>query len=202
MAAVPSHDVDDEELARRARSGDPDAFEVLMTRYSDRVYRLGLRLTGNRHDAEEVLQETFLRVFRRLATFRGESLFSTWLYRVAANNALMLVRARKRRRTEPLDRYMPLFDGSGRHRRDVDHARAARADEILDRRRLAQAALGALQRLPPIHRTAFVLRDLQDLPTAQVAEVLGVTPATVRQRVHRARLSMRGYLSHLVGVEP
>jgi RNA polymerase sigma-70 factor, ECF subfamily len=192
----------DEELARRARAGDAAAFDALVRRYQDRVYRLSRRLTGNRADAEDALQDTFLRVFRRLSTFRGESSFSTWLYRIATNTALMLCRSRARRRSEPLDAYLPRFDGDGRHERDVDHARASRAEEVLDQKRLGLAVQSALLRLPALYRAPFVLRDLEELPTAEVAAVLKIQPAAVRQRVHRARLMMRGYLSHLVGVEP
>jgi RNA polymerase sigma-70 factor (ECF subfamily) len=192
----------DEELTRRAVAGDAAAFEGLVARHQDRVYRLARRLTGDRADAEEVVQDTFLRVHRRLGTFRGEALFSTWLYRIATNSALMLRRRQARRRTEPLEGYLPTFDREGRHARDVDHARAAQADELLDRARLARQARAALDRLPPSYRAPFVLRDLEELTTAEVAAVLGLTAATVRQRVHRARLMLRGYLSHLVGVEP
>jgi RNA polymerase sigma-70 factor (ECF subfamily) len=78
----------------------------------------------------------------------------------------------------------------------------SRVEELLDRQTLAREAQDAIDRLPDLYREAFVLRDLEQLPTSDVAEVLGVEPATVRQRVHRARLMMRGYLSHLVGVEP
>src|SRR5262249_21031015 len=112
------------------------------------------------------------------------------------------LRGRARHPTEPLDHYLPRFDRQGRHASDADHARAAGADEILDRKRPAQKAQAALGRLPERYRTPFVLRDLEEMPAAEVAEVLGVSKALVRQRVHRARLMLRGYLSHLVGVEP
>ena len=143
-----------------------------------------------------------MRVHRKLGSFRGESRFSTWLFRVATNCALMVRRREKRHRAEPLEEYLPCFNRAGRHARDVDHGAAANADEILDRRRLAEAARGALHRLPRPYRAAFVLRDLQEMPTDEVAKVLRVSEAAVRQRVHRARLMLRGYLSHLVGVEP
>jgi RNA polymerase sigma-70 factor (ECF subfamily) len=182
--------------------GDDAAFELLVARYQGRVYGLAWRLTGSRADAEDVLQETFLRVHRHLARFRGEARFSTWLYRIATNTSLMLRRARARRRTESLEEYEPTFDRNGRHARNVDHGRAARADEILDRARLAAAARTALDRLPPAYRTPFVLRDLEEMPTSEVATVLGLTQPAVRQRVHRARLLLRGYLGHLVGAEP
>jgi RNA polymerase sigma-70 factor (ECF subfamily) len=106
-------------------------------------------------------------------------------------------RRRARRRTEPLDDYLPTFDPRGRHATDPGD-RAARADEVLDRERLARAVRQALDRLAEPYRTAFVLRDLDDMPTKEVAAVLRIAPAAVRQRVHRARMMLRGYLAHLV----
>ena len=194
--------ISDEELARRVLAGDTDAFETLVSRHQKQVYHLACRLTRNQADAEEVLQDTFLCAYRRLGGFREDAKFSTWLYRIATNAARMLHRGRARHPTEPLDEYLPRFDGQGRHARDVDHARAADAEEILDRKRLARHAKGALERLPERYRIPFVLRDLEEMPTAEVASVLGMTDEAVRQRVHRARLMLRGYLSHLVGVEP
>ena len=192
----------DKALARRAVAGDRPAFETLVERHQERVYRLARRLTRSPADAEEVLQETFLRAYRRLSSFRGEAEFSTWLYRIATNVARMLHRGRARHPTEPLDEYLPRFDRQGMHARDVDHGRAADAEEILDRKYLARRAKEALERLPERYRTPFVLRDLEEMPTAEVASVLEVSNEVVRQRVHRARLMLRGYLSHLVGVEP
>ncbi len=192
----------DEALARRAMAGDLAAFETLVGRHQEQVYRLSRRLTGSPADAEEVVQETFLRAYRRLRSFRSEAKFSTWLFRIATNAARMLHRGRARHPTEPLDDYLPRFDRQGRHARDADHARAADADWLLDRARLARHARSALERLPEAYRIPFVLRDLEEIPTADVAAVLGISHALVRQRVHRARLMLRGYLSHLVGVEP
>src|SRR5262249_39229598 len=146
------------------------------------------RLTGDASLAEDALQDTFVRVHRRLSTFRGDSRFSTWLFRVATNCALMVRRLEKRHRAESLEEFLPTFDREGRHTRDVDHGEAARAEEILDRRRLSEAAREALRRLPESYRVAFVLRDLEEMPTDQVAAVLHVSAAAVRQRVHRARL--------------
>ena len=193
----------DEALAARAAAGDAPAFEAIVERYQDRIYRLAWRLTGNEADALDVLQDTFLQVFRRLPSFRGESRFGTWLYRVATNAALMSRRAHARRPSEPLDAFLPRFDSTGTHRRTPAELQvAAEADERLDRRRLAEHAHAALERLPEAYRVAFVLRDLEDMPTAEVAEMLGDQPATVRQRVHRARLMLRGYLSDALGVKP
>lgn len=201
--ALPAADDNDEALAARAAAGDGPAFEALVSRYQDRVYRLGCRLTGNDGDANDVLQETFLAVHRGLPAFRADSRFSTWLYRIATNAALMSRRARARRPTESLDAYLPRFDGNGRHAAEPADLRAAsRADELLDRRQLAEKARAGLERLPDIYRDAFVLRDLEELTTAEVADLLGIDAAAVRQRVHRARLMLRGFLSDLVGVKP
>jgi RNA polymerase sigma-70 factor, ECF subfamily len=197
--AVPASD---EDLAQRALAGEATAFEALVSRYEKRVYSLARRLTRSPADAEDVLQETFVRVYRKLGSFRGEARLSTWIFRVATNCALMARRRSRRQPAESLEAYLPAFERGGRHVRGGDHGRAARAEELLDRRRLTGALRNALTRLPDRYRTPLVLRDLEDLPTREVASVLGLTEAAVRQRVHRGRLMMRGYLSHLVGVEP
>lgn len=191
----------DEVLTARILAGDEVAFEALVNQ--QRVYRLAQRMSRSDSDAEEILQETFLQVYRKLSTFRGDSKFSTWLYRVATNAALMHGRERKRHPTESLETYLPEYDDRERHARlEADHSAPARADELIDRQRLAGHAREAVDRLPEIYRTAFVLRDLEEMSSAEVADVLGVDSSVVRQRVHRARLMLRGYLSHFVEVEP
>jgi RNA polymerase sigma-70 factor, ECF subfamily len=199
---VPATEPNDETLAARAAAGDNAAFEAIVARYQARVFRLACRLTSE-SDAADVLQETFLQVYRHLPSFRGESQFGSWLYRVATNAALMHRRAKARRPVESLDVFLPRFDSQGTHAATPAELQiASRADELLDRQFLAAKAREGIARLPDLYREAFVLRDLEDLPTAEVAETLGVDPATVRQRVHRARLMLRGYLSSLVEVQP
>jgi RNA polymerase sigma-70 factor, ECF subfamily len=199
MMAAPVAEENDEALAGRAAAGDAYAFEELVSRYQGRVYRLACRLTSE-DEAKDVIQEAFLAAYRGLPGFRGDSRFSTWLYRVATNAALMHRRARPRRPAEPLDAFLPRFDDEGVHAAEpVDLLAAGRADEILDRKILAEKARAGLDRLPDIYRDAFVLRDLEEMTTAEVAELLGIEPAAVRQRVHRARLLLRGYLGALVG---
>lgn len=201
MTVVPATEPNDETLAARAAAGDDSAFEKIVARYQARVFRLACRLTTDT-DAPDVLQETFLQVYRRIGSFRNESRFSTWLYRVATNAALMQRRARARRPAESLEAFLPRFDPDGRHAETPAALQVvARADELLDQRALAEKAREGIERLPDLLREAFVLRDLEEIPTADVAEVLGVEPATVRQRVHRARLMLRGYLGALVGMD-
>lgn len=198
---VPAAEPTDEALAARAAGGDDTAFELIVERYESRIFRLACRLTSDT-DAPDVLQETFLQVYRHLSSFRGESRFGTWLYRVATNAALMHRRASARRPAEPLDVYLPRFDADGGHAgTPAELQLASRADELLDRQFLAEQARAVISRLPDAYRDAFVLRDLEEMSTADVAEALGIPPATVRQRVHRARLMLRGYLSALAGVK-
>jgi len=199
---VPTVEPSDETLAARAAAGDDHAFEAIVERYQGRAYRLACRLTSDT-DAPDVLQEAFLQVHRHLPSFRGESQFGTWLYRIVTNAALMHRRARARRPAESLEAFLPRFDDRGIHLATPAELQiASRADELLDRKFLAEHARGAIARLPDLYRDAFVLRDLEELSTADVACALDVEPATVRQRVHRARLMLRGYLSDLVGVKP
>lgn len=191
---------DDEALGARAAAGDASAFEALVTRYQSRVFRLACRLTGCESDAADVLQDTFLQAYRHMASFRGEAKFGTWLYRIATNAALMQRRARARRPTESLDAFLPAFDEAGTHRATPEElVVTSRVEELIDRRRLADRARAAIDQLPEACRAAFVLRDLEDLATGEVADVLGIEPAAVRQRVHRARLLLRGYLNALAG---
>lgn len=199
---VPGAEPSDETLAARAAAGDEPAFEKLVVRYRSRVYRLARRLTGDDGDAQDALQETFLQAYRGLARFRAEARFSTWLYRVATNAALMQRRARSRRPAESLEAHLPRFDASGTHAATPDELQApCHVEELVDRRLLAEKAQAGIERLPDLYREAFVLRDLEELETSEVAEVLGLEPAAVRQRVHRARLLLRGYLASLARVK-
>jgi len=199
---VPAVEPDDETLVARAAAGDDSAFEAIVQRYQERVFRLASRLTSD-SEAPDVLQDTFLQVYRHLPSFRGDSQFGTWLYRIATNAALMHRRARARRPADSLDMYLPQFEADGRHAATPAELQVAScADEMLDRQVLAQKARDVIARLPDLYREAFVLRDLEELSTAQVAQALGIESSTVRQRVHRARLMLRGYLSELVGVKP
>jgi RNA polymerase sigma-70 factor (ECF subfamily) len=192
----------DETLAARAVGGDDSAFEAIVGRYQVRVFRLACRLTSDT-EAPDVLQETFLQIYRHLPSFRGESQFGTWVYRIATNAALMHRRAKARRPAESLDLFLPKFDADGKHLATPAELQVpACADELLDRQFLAEKARDVIERLPDLYRDAFVLRDLEEMSTAEVAHALGVDAATVRQRVHRARLMVRGFLSDLVGVKP
>lgn len=196
---VPSVEPSDETLAARAAAGDTSAFETIVTRYQARIFRLACRLTSDT-EASDVLQETFLQIYRHLPSFRGDAQFGTWVYRIAMNAALMHRRAARRRPTDSLEKFLPQFDDEGTHAATPAELRVvSHADEHIDRQTLAEKARDAIAHLPDIYRDAFVLRDLEEMCTADVAHTLGIDPAAVRQRVHRARLMLRGYLSHVLG---
>ncbi len=200
-ATVSASESSDEMLAARAAAGDGSAFETIVERFQARVFRLACRLTSET-DAPDVLQETFLQVYRHLSSFRGESQFGSWLFRIATNAALMHRRAKARRPSESLDQFLPTFDEQGRHTATPAELQVvSRAEELLDRQFLAGKAREVIATMPDIYRDAFVLRDLEEMSTADVARALDIEPAAVRQRVHRARLMLRGYLSDLVGVK-
>jgi len=192
----------DEALVERARSGDDASFDLLVRRYQQKVYGLALRLVSDPREAEEVMQETLLQVFRKLETFRGDAKFSTWVYRIGSNVALMNLRTKKRKPTESLEEYLPKFNEAGRlERLDLDYGRASRADKLLEHKELAEKAFEAIQRLPEAYRAPLVLRDLEELSTEETAKILDLEPGVVRTRLHRARLMLRGYLGHLLGGE-
>lgn len=194
--------ITDEELVEKARNGDEDCFEKLVLRYKDKVYRIAYRLSRNSHEAEDILQKTFLQVYQRLETFRGEAKFSTWLHRVAMNIALMHQRTARRHPVESLEQYLPRYNSDDRLARlDFDYGRVARADELMEKEELAKTAREAIDRLPEDYQFVLVLHDLEDLSTSEVARVLEIEEGAVRTRLHRARLMLRGYLGHLLGGE-
>ncbi|MGO8995867.1 MAG: RNA polymerase sigma factor [Polyangiaceae bacterium] len=177
----------DRVLSERARLGVRGAFDALVVRYQARAYRLAWRMTGNRSDAEEIVQEAFLRAHRAMGTFHGDSRFGTWLYRIVVNEALMRKRAAARRPTQSLDEPLRGADGDW----------SIGAEHLLEQKRVTQLVRDALDTLDGAQRAALVLRDLEGLSSEEAGEILGVQPETVRQRAHRARLKLRGLLGHL-----
>lgn len=186
----------DEELIDRIIAGRGELLEELISRYEDRVYALAFRMTGNRQDAEDVLQDTFLNVVRSLGGFRGGSSFSTWLYRIATNAALTRLRQLKRRNMgeeEFLDGVYSLKQTAAGNTMLTDWSLEPE-NRLLDReaRTMMDQAIGEL---PEIYRAVFVLRDVEGLPAAEVADILELSVPAVKSRLHRARLYLRNRLS-------
>jgi len=192
----------DEALVEGARKGNEESFEKLVIRYRERIYRLAFRLTGDPHEAEDILQKTFLQIYQRLDTYRRDARFATWVYRVAMNIAMMHQRSTRRHLAESLEQYLPQYDESGRLARlDLDYGRVARADELIEKEELTEKIREAVDRLPEDYRLVLVLRDLEGFSTSEAAQLLEIDEGAVRVRLHRARLMLRGYLGRLLGGE-
>lgn len=166
--------------------GMPDrgAFERLIEEYADRIYNVALRITGNRADAEDSMQEAFLSAYRAWSTFRGHASRSTWLYRIAVNEALMRVRGRR-----PVEYLTELVYEEEVAEWSPDLA------ELASRSELRTVVLEALSLLEPEQRAALVLRDIDGLSTTEAAEALEISEPALKSRLHRARALLRQHLA-------
>jgi RNA polymerase sigma-70 factor (ECF subfamily) len=192
QSPVPIIDDPDHDLVKRWQAGDQSCFEQLVRRHERKVFRLLLRMMGNREEAEDVAQETFLSLHRHGHRFRGDARFSTFVYRVASNAAL------NRRRT------------LGRNRARIQKlaVRQAAGDDLPQSPRDPESAIGggeitlavrqALDALKPSLRLPVLLYDIEGLAYGEIAEVLGVAEGTVKSRIHRARQALRAQLAPLL----
>jgi len=185
----------DAALVEALRREDPEAPEQLVETYGDRVYRLALRITGSNEDAEEAAQDALWTAARKISTFKGESAFGSWLYRIAANAAYQKLRARKSKAHEiAIDDVLPTFDDDGRHFEPMADW-SDRVDEQALQGELRRVLGDAIDRLPPDYRTALVLHDVEGLSNPDIAEALGISLPAVKSRVHRSRLFVRKSLA-------
>lgn len=180
--------VSDEELVRKAKEDDERAFGELVSRYESKVYSLALRMVRNPEDAEDVLQDTFLRAYRGIKSFQGASTFSTWIYRITANSALMRLRKKQ----------LPTVSIDNQDEREtpvnIADFSPGPVEQLLNQE-LQHEMEEAIQSLPPEFRQVFVLRDLEELSNAEVADILDLSVAAVKSRLHRARLKIRNRLA-------
>lgn len=170
-----------DDLARRAREGDREAFEELVIATTPACYQLAYRLVGNEHDARDVLQDAYLRAYKGLRRFRGDAAVTTWLYRITANSAARLLKKRSRSRTDELEYTLQLANPGPAG--DPESAIWA----VDERGQL----LEALDALPDGMRAVVVLRDLYDLPHKEIAHQLGISQSAAKVRLHRARRLLR-----------
>ncbi len=185
----------DAALVEALRRDDVEAMEQLVERFADRVYRLALRITGSNEDAEEVTQDALWTAGRKIHTFKGESAFGSWLYRIAANAAYMKLRTRKAKAREiALDDVLPSLDEAGVHFEPMDDWSPS-VDEQALQGELRSVLEAAIDELPPDYRSALVLHDVEGMSNPDIAEALGVSLPAVKSRVHRSRLFLRKRLS-------
>ena len=174
----------DLELAQRCRRGDAAAFEEVYRAHAGRIYNLVLRMVGSTHDADDLLQEVFLHAHRKLGSFRGDSSLGTWLYRLAVNQCLDVLRGRQARMAKATDS----IDAENA----IEPAAAAPAiPTAISRLDLERA----IARLPDGCRAAFVLHDVEGFEHNEVARLLGVSEGTSKSQVHKARMKLRAMLS-------
>jgi RNA polymerase sigma-70 factor (ECF subfamily) len=185
----------DDELVARARARDVAAFEALIDRHEEKIYRVAMRFVRNETDAREILQETFLSAWRNLDSFQGKSQFASWLYRVAVNAALMLLRSQKRHPQVAVEDVAPeALDEAARTAGaalGTGDDWSKRPDEQFQSDELRHQIQIAVDGLPESQRAVFLLRDVDGLSTEQTGELLGLTVPTVKTRLHRARLALR-----------
>ncbi len=185
--------IDDEAaIVAQARTGDAKAFNELLQRYERKIFRLALHITQNREDAEDVLQETFLKAYQHLDQFQGQSKFYTWIVRIAVNQALMKLRKRKSDRSVSLDD--TIDTGEDTVAREIA-AWDENPEQQYGREELNQILTSAVDGLTPIYRAVFVLRDVDGLSTEETAEALELSVPAVKSRLLRARLQLRDKLT-------
>lgn len=185
---------EDTELLSRAQAGDVSAFEGLVERHRTRVFGLAQRMLNSADDAAEVLQESFLSAYRNLPHFRGDAQFGSWVYRIAANHALMRLRHRKVVNQVESSLEGPQFNDRGSLVEEVSDFRNAEG-EAMDKE-LREAIEEAATRLGDEYREVFVLKDLEGMSYEEIADLTGATVPAIKSRLHRARLSLRAAIDH------
>ncbi|HJY06073.1 MAG TPA: sigma-70 family RNA polymerase sigma factor [Bryobacteraceae bacterium] len=183
---------DEADLVAKAKAGDADAFTDLVNQYDRRVFRMAKQITQNDEDAEDVLQETFLKAYSHLEDFQGNSKFYTWLVRIAVNEALMKLRKRRSDKTVPLDE--PIDTGEDVVAREVA-VWEDNPEQRYSREEMANILDEAVQSLKPAYRTVFVLRDIEEMSIEETAEALDLSISAVKSRLLRARLQLREKLT-------
>jgi len=186
----------DETLVLKAQAGDTGAFDELVRRYTSIVYRILYKILRHDEDTQDALQDTFVSAYRALPRFRQDARFSTWIYRIATNAALMKARARK---TNLVSLDHPTEDPDAQSAWELPDWSATPDEEIMtgETRRIME---DAIQALPPEQRAAFVLHDIQDLSSAETAQAMGITVSAVNSRLHRARVFLRDRIGRHLNV--
>ena len=179
-------------LVQAAKKGDLEAFSDLVKRYDRNIFRIAQHITHNEDDAQDVVQEAFLKAYQNLDQFQGNSKFYTWLVRIAVNEALMKLRRRRTDRTVSIDEDVETEEGT-MPREVADWS--PNPEQLYGQSELSDILKKTIQGLPPGFRTVFVLRDVEGLSTEETAEMLGLSIPAVKSRLLRARLQLRERLA-------
>ncbi len=186
-------------LIEGLKAGDQDAFEAIFSLYSAKLYNVAYRILGDVADTHEVIQDVFWAVYRKAKSFRGNSQFSTWLYRLTVNAALGRIRRSKKNKEVEYEEFLPRFQQNGHHlvRPVIDWSDTL--DETYAKQQVQGFLKDALDQLKPIDKSVVVLSDLEGISDKEIAAALGITVSAVKTRLHRARLFLRGKLAVQLG---
>ncbi len=190
--------MNERELVKQAQAGNFEAFTDLINAHKKKIYALSWKLTGNSQDAEDIVQETFLKAIDKSDTFRSEASFGTWLYTIALNLGRAQFAKRKQAELKPLEDYLPGHDHSALDASDPVHSRLfdwKDPHQELESAQLREAINSALEELPYKYREAFILRYFEEMSVKEVAEMTGESVASAKSRILRARLALRESLS-------
>jgi RNA polymerase sigma-70 factor (ECF subfamily) len=182
------------DVVKNAQKGDVKSFEYLVRKYSTPIYNLALRILNDEHEAQDVLQDTFLAAYEKLHTFNFQSHFYTWLYRIATNFALMRIRKNKNNVLSETDfehQYEIPFQES------LPSSTIWNPDKILLNEELKKRIEEGVRRLPPIYKTVFILRDIEGVSIKETSEILGISENNVKIRLKRARIYLKEYLEKI-----
>ena len=185
----------DKELVLELKKGNTDAFEEIFNRYSAKAYNLALRISRNTQDAEEIIQETFFNVFNKIESFQSKSAFSSWLYRITFNTALMKLRSKKRHANISLDQTVSGSENLELGSRLVDEVEVTRSESRPFQHELRSKIQKAVSELDETYREIFILRDIDGLSNIEVGEKLDISVAAVKSRLHRARIMLKASLA-------
>jgi RNA polymerase sigma-70 factor (ECF subfamily) len=192
--------IEEAQLLAQLRTGDEDAFGLVVQRYGGRMLATARRFLNNEHDAEDAVQEAFASAFRALDRFNGAAMFSTWLHRIVVNAALVQLRSKRRRAEQPIENLLPRFDQDGAWIDEPVNWTDA-SQTILERRDSCQIVRRCIARLPEIYRSVVLLRDIEELDTDETARSLAITANTVKVRLHRARQALKTLIEREPGLQ-
>lgn len=184
---------DEASLVQALRAGEGPAYEVLVRSHARNLLAVARRFLRDESDAQDAVQEAFLAGFKSITSFEEGCRVSTWLHRIVVNASLMKLRSRRRRPEQPIEDLLPQFLEDGHHvSRPCEWT--APADVLLEREEVRLFVRECVERLPEAYRTVLLLRDFEDLDTAETARMLGIEEGAVKTRLHRARQALRGLL--------
>ncbi len=184
----------DEVLVRDLKAGKLEAFDQIVEIYQRKIYALAFNMTRNQMDAQDVVQEVLLSIYRKIDTFQGKSAFSSWVYRITLNASYMKLRNRKKEQYVSLDEFMPAFNNAGFQSEKITDW-SENTESLLFSNETKGIIEKAVDQLPEKEKVVFILRDVDGLSTEKVGEILELTIPAVKSRLHRARLFLRKKLS-------